>query len=95
MGRAMTCRTPMPRRTDDATASRFVRLRFCAAWGSPRRWGCAGDFGTGQGEGFSLNLRTAKQVADLYLVQVANRTWRRILDGREGADEAPPRQPSG
>jgi AbiV family abortive infection protein len=29
------------------------------------------------------NLRTAKQVADLYLIQVANRTWRRILDGRE------------
>jgi len=28
------------------------------------------------------NLRTAKQVADLYLIQVANRTWRRVLDGR-------------
>ena len=41
------------------------------------------------------NLRTAKQVADLYLIQVANRTWRRILDGREGADESPPRQPQG
>jgi hypothetical protein len=33
------------------------------------------------------NLRTAKQVADLYLIQVANRTWRRILDGREGEGE--------
>ena len=33
------------------------------------------------------NLRTAKQVADLYLIQVANRTWRRILDGREGERE--------
>jgi hypothetical protein len=29
------------------------------------------------------NLRTAKQVADLYLIQVANRTWQRILGGRE------------
>ena len=34
------------------------------------------------------NLRTAKQVADLYLIQVANRTWRRILNGREGVGEA-------
>jgi hypothetical protein len=33
------------------------------------------------------NLRTAKQVADLYLIQVANRTWRRILDRREGEGE--------
>jgi hypothetical protein len=33
------------------------------------------------------NLRTAKQVADLYLIQVANRTWRRILNGREGVGE--------
>jgi AbiV family abortive infection protein len=33
------------------------------------------------------NLRTAKQVADLYLIQVANRTWRRILDGHEGKAE--------
>jgi AbiV family abortive infection protein len=33
------------------------------------------------------NLRTAKQVADLYLIQVANRTWRRILDDREGEGE--------
>ena len=33
------------------------------------------------------NLRTAKQTADLYLIQVANRTWRRILDGR-GAGSA-------
>ena len=30
------------------------------------------------------NLRTAKQVADLYLNLVAKRTWRRILDVREG-----------
>jgi site-specific DNA recombinase len=29
----------------------------------------------------------SKQVADLYLIQVANRTWRRILDGREGKGE--------
>jgi hypothetical protein len=36
------------------------------------------------------NLRTAKQVADLYLIQVAKRTWGRILDSRERADESPP-----
>jgi hypothetical protein len=34
------------------------------------------------------NLRTAKQVADLYLIQVANCTWRRIQGGREGADRS-------
>jgi|GEM_PF-2780627 len=34
------------------------------------------------------NLRTAKQVADLYLIQVANRTWRRILAGREVEGDA-------
>jgi hypothetical protein len=31
-----------------------------------------------------VNLRTAKQVVDLYLIQVANRTWQRILGDREG-----------
>ena len=36
------------------------------------------------------NLRTAKQVADLYLIQVANRTWRRILDDREAGSGAEP-----
>jgi hypothetical protein len=36
------------------------------------------------------NLRTAKHVTDLYLIQVANRTWRRILDvGTEGDDVTP------
>ncbi len=36
------------------------------------------------------NLRTAKHVADLYLIQVANRTWQRILDVRiDGDDETP------
>ena len=34
------------------------------------------------------NLRTAKRVTDLYLIQVANRTWRRILDGRDTGSEA-------
>ena len=33
------------------------------------------------------NLRTAKHVADLYLIRVANRTWRRILDVRTEDDE--------
>jgi AbiV family abortive infection protein len=33
------------------------------------------------------NLRTAKQIADLYLIHVANRTWQRILDAREGEAE--------
>lgn len=32
------------------------------------------------------NLRTAKQVADLYLIQVAQSSWRRILDVRAKAD---------
>ena len=27
-------------------------MSFCTAWGSPRRRGCAGDFGAGQGEDF-------------------------------------------
>ena len=36
------------------------------------------------------NLRTAKHVADLYLIQVANRTWRRILNATaSGADGNP------
>jgi hypothetical protein len=36
------------------------------------------------------NLRTAKHVTDLYLIQVAKRTWRRILEvGTEGDDVTP------
>jgi hypothetical protein len=34
------------------------------------------------------NLRTAKQVADLYLIQVANRSWRRILEASEFSDRS-------
>lgn len=36
------------------------------------------------------NLRTAKQVADLYLIQVANRTWQRILDVRADGEGGTP-----
>lgn len=41
------------------------------------------------------NLRTAKQVADLYLIQVANRTWQRILGVRaDGEGEMPAQEES-
>ena len=42
------------------------------------------------GESSLANLRTAKQVADLYLIQVAKRTWRRILDVHEGDEGETP-----